>query len=52
METKKEESKIEKFSKAIDQLSTEVFDDKQGYILFSYGEVESGLESAYTTKGK
>lgn len=53
METKKEESKIEKFSKAIDQLSTEVFDDKQGYILFAYGELENGnTESSFASRGK
>ena len=53
METKKEESKIEKFSKAVDQLSTEVFDDKQGYLLFAYGELGDGkAENVFTTQGK
>lgn len=53
METKKEESKIEKFSKAIDQLSTEVFDDKQGYLLFAYGELEEGKsENTFASRGK
>ena len=53
METKKEESKIEKFSKAIDQLSAEVFDEKQGYILFAYGELENGnTENSFASRGK
>lgn len=53
METKKEESKIEKFSKAIDQLSTEVFDEQQGYLLFAYGELEDGkLENTFASRGK
>lgn len=52
METKKEESKIEKFSKAIDQLSAEVFDDKQGYLLFAYGELEEGKsENTFASRG-
>ena len=53
METKKEESKIERFTKAIDQLSTEVFDEKQGYILFAYGELENGnTENSFASRGK
>ena len=53
METKKEESKIEQFSKAIDQLSAEVFDDKQGYLLFAYGELEEGKsENTFASRGK
>ena len=53
MENKKEESKIEKFSKAIDQLSTEVFDEQQGYLLFAYGELEEGKsENTFASRGK
>ena len=53
METKKEESKIERFTKAVDALSAEVFDDQQGFILFAYGELEDDkLENSFASKGK
>ena len=53
METKREESKIEQFSKAIDQLSSEVFDKKQGYILFAYEEIDNDkAENTFASRGK
>jgi hypothetical protein len=52
METKKTESQIEKFTKEVESLSKERLTGKEGYLIFSYGELGEGRqENGYTIKG-
>lgn len=52
METKKTESQIEKFTKEVESLSKERLTGKEGYLIFSYGELEEGKqENGYTIHG-
>jgi hypothetical protein len=53
METKQTESQIEKFSKAVEALDTEMLDDSKGFLIFSYGELEDGtIEASFASRGK
>lgn len=52
METKKTESQIEKFTKEVESLSKDSLTEKEGYLFFSYGELEDGKqENGYTIHG-
>lgn len=52
METKKTESQIEKFTKEVESLSKERLTGKEGYLIFSYGELGEGRqENGYTIHG-
>jgi hypothetical protein len=49
----KTESLIEKFAKGVDALRDGMLDDKQGYILFAYNDVDkNGQENIFSSCGR
>lgn len=53
METKKAESQIDAFAKAVDSLSGDLLGENNGYILFAYGALGKGLqENTFSVRGK